>query len=386
LLCLLLAIVASYAAPLLNADSPDRIPGQYIVVLENEVDVDLFTASVMQTFDLSLNPVNKFLHQYKFFNNQFKGFSAIMADELVEKYLADPAVKWIEADSIVTINQDSCDIQTTTLWNLNRVSERDLSLKGYYDYEPRAGTGVYNYVIDTGIYVEHSDFGGRASWGYMMDNVRIDGNGHGTHVAGTIGGTQYGVAKKTTLIAVKVLSAGGSGSWADVIAGINYVTNDNTRRPATANMSLGGGNTPSVVAAVEASVAAGVTYAIAAGNSNANACNFSPANAPNAIGIAASTSIDARASYSNWGTCVKIFAPGSTITSAWIGNPNAINTISGTSMAAPHVAGAAALILANNPLFTPAQVQALLIEKSSADYITDPRNSPNRLIFTHHCE
>jgi len=386
LLVFLLAVVAANAASLINADAPTRIPGQYLVIVNDDVDIDQYSNGVMQSFDLASSQNNRFLRQYKFNNGLFKGFAAALSDDLLAKFLADPAVKYIEVDQVVSINQgDTCDIQNTPLWNLNRISERALSLKGFYDYEAKAGEGVTNFVVDTGIYVQHQDFGGRASWGWMMDNSPVDGNGHGTHVAGTIGGTQYGVAKKTTLVAVKVLASNGSGSWSDVIAGIQYVAND-SRRPAVANLSLGGGNTPSVVAAVEAAIAAGVSFAIAAGNSNADACNFSPANAPNCISIGATNSRDARAYFSNWGTCVRIFAPGDTITAPWIGNPTAINTISGTSMAAPHVAGAASLILANQPLLTPAEVRGLLIEVSSKGYVTDPRNTPNNLVFTHHCE
>jgi len=383
-LVLLAFFAAANAASLLNADYPNRIPGQYIVVVRRDVDIDQYVNKVQQQFDLSLNPTNKHLHTYNI--GTFKGYSALLSDDMLARVMADPLVEWVEADSVVNITQDeSCVEQPSVIWNLDRISERELLLDGWYEYPLTAGEGVTVYVIDTGVYVEHNEFEGRASWGWAMDNVFRDGNGHGTHVAGTVGGRLYGVAKKTTLVGVKVLGAGGSGSWADVIAGIDWVTR-NARKPAVANMSLGGGNTPSVVQAVENSIASGVTYAIAAGNSNADACNFSPANAPNCISTGATTSADFRASYSNWGRCVKVNAPGSTVTAAWIGNPNAINTISGTSMAAPHVAGAAALILAANPIFTPAQVGQTIAAAATPDVLQDVRTSPNLLLFTDHCE
>jgi len=304
---------------------------------------------------------------------------------MLARVMADPLVEWVEADQVVNITQESCVEQPNAIWNLDRIAERELLLDGWYYYPLSAGEGVTVYVIDTGIYVQHNEFEGRAEWGWAMDNIQTDGNGHGTHVAGSVGGRLYGVAKKTTLVAVKVLGAGGSGSWADVIAGINWVTN-NARKPAVANMSLGGGNTPAVVQAVENSIASGITYAIAAGNSNADACNFSPANAPSCISVGATTSSDFRASYSNWGRCVKINAPGTTITAAWIGNPNAINTISGTSMASPHVAGAAALVLAKNPIYSPAQVLQVLAAAATRDVLNDIRTSPNLLLYTDHCD
>ena len=241
------------------------------------------------------------------------------------------------------------------------------------------------YIIDTGIRSTHSDFGGRATSGYdAIDGGSADDcNGHGTHVAGTVGGTTYGVAKGVSLVAVRVLDCGGSGTTSGVIAGVNWVTsNHGAGQPAVANMSLGGGASSALDTAVSNSIADGVTYALAAGNSNANACNSSPARTPNAITVGATTSSDARASFSNYGTCVDIFAPGSSITSAWYTSNTATNTISGTSMASPHVAGAAAVYLEANPSATPAQVASALIAAATTGKVTSPgTGSPNRLLY-----
>jgi len=212
-----------------------------------------------------------------------------------------------------------------------------------------------------------------------------DLNGHGTHCAGTAAGTTYGVAKLANLFSVKVLSAGGSGTWAGVISGIQYVTdNMSPTNPSVASMSLGGGVSPTVDAAVNASIAAGVSYSIAAGNSNANACLFSPARVPQAVTVGATTNTDARASYSNIGPCVNIFAPGTAITSDWIGSTNtAINTISGTSMACPHVTGAIAIQLSLDPTLTPDEVTSVLDDFGTAGVVGNPgTGSPNLLLYS----
>jgi serine protease len=255
----------------------------------------------------------------------------------------DPAVLFVEEDGEVEKVES---IQSSATWGLDRIDETARALDGLYHYAS-AGSGVHAYVIDTGIYAAHPDFGGRVGEGYstILDGRGTnDCDGHGTHVAGTIGSTTWGVAKQAQLHPVRVLNCRGSGTWSGVIAGVDWVTG-HAVKPAVANMSLGGGASSSVDAAVGSSIASGITYAIAAGNSAADACNYSPARVGAALTVGATTSGDAVASYSNYGNCVDLFAPGSSITSTW--NNGGTNTISGTSMAAPHVAGAAALYLGN---------------------------------------
>ncbi|MBY8851499.1 S8 family peptidase, partial [Saccharothrix sp. MB29] len=244
--------------------------------------------------------------------------------------------------------------------------QRDRPLSTTYNYTS-TGSGVNAYVIDTGVRISHSDFGGRARNGYDAvenDSVAQDGNGHGTHVAGTIAGNTYGVAKGATIYAVRVLNNQGSGTTADVVEGIDWVTNNHVK-PAVANMSLGGGVSSAIDTAVSRSISAGVTYAVAAGNSNANASSFSPARVAAAITVGATTNTDARASYSNYGSVVDIFAPGSSITSAWHTSDTAVNTLSGTSMATGFVSGVAVRHLQGAPTATPAQVHAEIVREAT---------------------
>ena len=239
------------------------------------------------------------------------------------------------------------------------------------------------YVIDTGVRITHSQISGRASYGYDAvdgDTIASDGNGHGTHVATTIAGSTYGIAKKAKIVAVRVLDNAGSGTTAGVIAGINWVT-QNHSGPSVANMSLGGGASTTLDTAVANSIASGVTYAVAAGNSSANASSYSPARVATAITVGATTSTDAKASYSNFGSVLDIFAPGSSITAGWYTSDTATNTISGTSMATPHVAGAAAVYLAGHTSATPAQVSTALVNGATTGEVTSPgTGSPNRLL------
>jgi len=238
------------------------------------------------------------------------------------------------------------------------------------------------YTLDTGIYIGHNDFGGRAVWGanYAPGSGNDDRNGHGTHCSGTMGGTEYGIAKKAKLIAVKVLGDSGSGAWSDVIAGVNWVASQHTSgKKSVGNMSLGGGAYPALDAAVDAAVDAGVHMAVAAGNNNGDACNFSPARSTKAICVGATNRSDAKAYFSNWGSCVEIHAPGESIVSTYIGSPTATATLSGTSMASPHVAGVIALYLASGKVPSAANLQA----DSTKDVITGlPSGTVNYLLFS----
>ena len=352
------------------------IPGQYIVVLKDDQTARANVRPVVG--DLARQSGARVTHV---FENTIRGFAASMSATAAAALARHPRVRYIEQDSERFI----VGTQSGATWGLDRIDQRDRPLNGTYTYETVAAN-VDVYVIDTGIRATHTEFGGRVSTvGFTAindGNGTNDCNGHGTHVSGTIGGATYGVAKSVTLHAVRVLDCSGSGSTSGVIAGVDWVTANRTL-PAVANMSLGGGASTALDDAVRRSVAAGVTYAIAAGNSNADACSSSPARVSQALTVGSSTSGDVRSSFSNFGTCVDLFAPGSSITSAWNTSDTATNTISGTSMATPHVAGVAALYLANDPGATPSTVHAALVNNASVNKLSSiGTGSPNRLLYS----
>ncbi|MEY4610036.1 MAG: hypothetical protein RL246_355 [Bacteroidota bacterium] len=350
----------------------------YIVVYKDktsdkELDVDVE--------DMNNSEGIKADHVYK---SALKGFAARLTPKALAKLQKNPKVAYIEKDQEMSINATQ---NPTPSWGLDRIDQVGLPLINGFTYNG-TGSNVDAYIIDTGILLTHTDFGGRAKGGYSAIGGKTnwtDQNGHGTHVAGTVGGTQYGVAKKVNLIAVRVLGANGSGTNSGVIAGIDWAINNHTNRPAVANMSLGGGISATLDAAVERAIVDGIIMCVAAGNSNIDAVNSSPARVRNAITVGATGILDEKASYSNYGSFVDIFAPGSNITSAWIGSSTAKNTISGTSMATPHVAGVAALYKSVNPGANTSTVQNALIEASIKDKITGLLiGTANNLLFSNY--
>ncbi len=317
----------------------------------------------------------RFTYQYA-----IEGFAATLPAQALSGIRNNPNVDYVEADGVVTIDGSGSDGSPRS-WGLDRIDETDLPMDGAYswDYD---GSGVHAYIIDTGIRATHSEFGTRASADHDVFNDGQNGNdchGHGTHVAGTVGGATYGVARAAMLHGVRVLNCSGSGSWAGVIAGIDWVTNSHIS-PAVANMSLGGPPNSSVDQAVRNSIAAGVTYSLSAGNDYGDACDKSPARTAEALTVGSTTSSDDKSGFSNTGSCVDIFAPGSSITSAWKTNDDATNTISGTSMAAPHVAGAAALVLDQNPSADPAAVATTMLGRATAGMLAGIGSGPNLLL------
>jgi serine protease len=375
-----LVSTAAAAADFRTAEHP--VEGQYIVVLkQGTARIAGDTGMALRVPDVanSLARAHRF-DVMKSFEHTVRGFAVRADDRALARLLADPRVEYVEEDGYVSIDAT----QSPATWGLDRVDQRLLPLSGSYTYN-RTAVGVHAYIIDTGVLGTHSQFSGRMGNGFTAINDgrgTTDCNGHGTHVAGTVGGSVHGVAKGVTIHPVRVLGCTGSGTNSGVIAGMDWVT-ANRIRPAVANMSLGGGASSTTDSAVQRMVNAGVTVVVAAGNSNDNACNYSPARAPAAITVGSTTSSDARSSFSSFGSCLDIFAPGSSITSAWYTSTTATNTISGTSMASPHVAGAAALYLATNTGASPATVTSAIINAATTGRVTNPGSgSPNRLLYT----
>lgn len=361
---------ASHAMPI-----GKLLTNRYIVTFKSTV-----SNSAQQADNLMRGNGGQIHHRY---NNVIKGFAATIPEVALNGIRNNPNVESVEEDMSVQLNQTSSP-QNQVTWGLDRVDQLDRPLDTQYFFK-YTGIGVNAFVIDTGIRSDHNEFAGRVLPGYSAiadGNGTTDCNGHGTHVSGSIGGTTWGVAKSVNLIPVRVLDCAGSGSLSGVIAGIDWVAGSGIR-PAIANLSLGSGKSSTLNAAVAGAYSKGVTMVVAAGNSNADACLYSPASEPTAITVGATTSSDARASYSNFGTCVDVFAPGTNITSAWHTSTNAINTISGTSMASPHVAGIAALALNANPSATPAAVAQFVLNNAAPNRLTSlGAGSPNKLAYS----
>lgn len=428
------AVTGGQGAPVIVPQSQDKpvIPHRYIVVFKKGVSPEeisfhkqLATAEQVTAAGklFEENPSHDFfaassaaastygksdlaggiLHEFDI-NGLLTGYAGYFLDPVIELLRHSPLVEYIEKDSVVTANK--YEVQNGAPWGLARVSHRSsLNLGSFnkYLYDSEGGDNVNTYIIDTGVLDTHSDFEGRAK---LIDDIpndgALDGNGHGTHCSGTIGGKTYGVAKKVHIRGVKVLGANGSGTMSDVVKGVEVAAKDHIKKVkegdkkfkgSSANMSLGGGKSPSLDAAVNAAVQAGINFAVAAGNENQDACNVSPAAAEGAITVGASTISDSRAYFSNWGKCVDIFAPGLNILSTYIGSNTATATLSGTSMASPHVAGLLAYYLSLAPdsksqyggsssAITPAQLKKNLIAYGSEGALSDiGRGSPNILAF-----
>ncbi|MDX2731823.1 MULTISPECIES: S8 family peptidase [Streptomyces] len=351
-----------------GADAATAVSGSYIVMLDQKAD----KAKLAKEYGGKLK---------RAYNSAINGFSANGLSQTEAKQLAaDPAVSKVVQNK--KFHMDATQDNPPS-WGLDRIDQTETAGDHAYTYPDSAGEGVTAYVIDTGVRVTHKEFEDRASSGFDAvdnDDSADDGNGHGTHVAGTIAGATFGVAKKAKIVAVRVLDDSGSGTTEQVVAGIDWVTAHH-EGPSVANMSLGGGADPALDAAVQKAIASGVTFAVAAGNESADAGEGSPARVPEAITVASSTVDDEQSSFSNYGPVVDIYAPGSDITSSWNDSDDATNTISGTSMATPHVVGAAAVYLAGHPDATPAEVATALTDGATPDAISNAtEGTPNKLL------
>ncbi|KAI0112954.1 serine protease 2 [Daldinia grandis] len=419
------------AAPILSSATSEEVPNSYIVKFKSHVSdssaadhhswvqkihgdkeeerLELRKRSQIPLVGDVVDSFKGLKHTLKI-GSEFLGYSGHFDDSTIEEVRRHPDVEFIEKDSIVyALVDDEPDLEKNAPWGLARISHRkQLSFGSYnkYLYAADGGEGVDVYVIDTGINTEHVDFEGRASWGKTIPSgdEDVDGNGHGTHCSGTVAGKKYGVAKKANVHAVKVLRSNGSGTMSDVMKGVEWAAEAHLEQVAkakkgsrkgfkgsTANMSLGGGKSPSLDQAVNAAVSAGLHFAVAAGNDNADACKYSPAAADKAVTVGASALDDSRAYFSNWGKCVDIFGPGLSIQSTWIGSKTAINTISGTSMASPHIAGLLAYFLSLQPGkdseygladITPEKLKSNIVSIATKDALSDiPKDTPNLLAW-----
>lgn len=372
---LMLCFSAAQAGEVRGLNSAQAVPNRYIVVLKDQA---MSVAGVKQS---SASIAGTLSNRYggsveRSFEHVLNGAVIASTPENAKRLADDPAVAYVEADQVVR----AIGTQTGATWGIDRIDQTNLPLSGTYTYP--VSSGVHAYIIDTGIRASHSQFSGRMGNGYDAigdGNGTNDCQGHGTHVAGTVGGSTWGVAKDVTLHAVRVLGCDGSGTNSGVIAGMDWVAK-NAVKPAVANMSLGGGASQAVDDAVARMTAAGIVTVVAAGNDNANACNYSPARAASAITVGSTTNTDARSSFSNYGSCVDIYGPGSNITSASRTSDTGSTTMSGTSMASPHVAGAAALYLAKNASATVSQVTTALVNNGLSGKITGIPSGVNKFL------
>ena len=366
------ARTANFAAGAGASAQAEVIPGQYIITFTDDVkDIPGVAKGLMAQHGGELGFT---------YSSALKGFSAKLPAQAVEALQRNPQVARVEQDQVVRTNGS----EAGATWGLDRIDQHVLPYDQTYTYA-NGGEGVSVYILDTGIRPTHSEFAGRASGVYTSisdGRGTTDCNGHGTHVAGTIGGVKYGVAKGVRLYAVRVLDCSGSGTYSGIIAGIDWVTK-NRVLPAVANMSLGGGFSSTVNSAVQSSIKAGVVYAVAAGNSSADACSYSPSSTPEAITVGASGNTDGVQSFSNVGSCVDLFAPGQAIRSAYFVDDTSSISMAGTSMASPHVAGVAALYLSANPTATPAQVATAVVGGATMNVLSAvPVGTANRLLYS----
>ncbi|WP_422742474.1 S8 family peptidase [Micromonospora sp. WMMD754] len=365
-----------------HAGGATAVPDSYLVVLKGAPAGDRADARHTATSRAATSLASRYGavvgHVY---GSALHGFEARLPERVARRLAADPTVAYVEQNHYVT----AFDVQTDPPWNLDRIDQRPATpLDTRYEYTS-AGEGVTAYIIDTGILKTHVEFEGRAVDGFDAVDGSLpadDCEGHGTHVAGTVGGKTYGVAKKVRLVSVRVLDCRGRATVDQVVAGIDWVTADHRAgAPAVANMSLGGARSDAQNDAVTRSIADGVSYAIAAGNSGTDACQVSPASTPEAITVGATWQNDSRTWFSNIGPCLDIFAPGVAVKSAYAGGDTWTRILVGTSQAAPHVAGTAARVLSAHPTWTPAQVHSYLTTNATAGTITDPGpGSPNRVL------
>ncbi|KAJ5573701.1 Subtilisin-like serine protease [Penicillium hispanicum] len=411
------------AAPILSSMNSEEIPDSYIVVFKKHIDTSAAAAHHSWVQDIhaiqrmELKKRSLFGFDGEGFNGlkhtfhvagSLMGYAGHFHEDVIEQVRRHPDVDYIEKDSEVRTNGDPA-VEKNAPWGLARISHRDSLSFGTFNkylYAEDGGEGVDAYVIDTGTNTEHVDFEGRASWGKTVPqgDADEDGNGHGTHCSGTIAGKKYGVAKKANVYAVKVLRSSGSGTMSDVVKGVEWAAEAHIKKTkaakagkakkfkgSVANMSLGGGSSRTLDLAVNAAVDAGIHFAVAAGNDNADACHYSPAAAENAVTVGASTLGDERAYFSNYGKCTDIFAPGLNILSTWVGSKYAVNTISGTSMASPHIAGLLAYYVSLQPSsdsayavaeITPKKLKEALITVATQGALTDiPSDTPNLLAW-----